>query len=216
MDVREQRIVADADGLRPVLVAERAVSADTQHLGIGCLKVADALVEGRHADASAGRPVERIEQDHHVLAAELREADLLEADRPQGEVGCGVADVEDLVLAVAHSVNPPFANLRGARSFMLTRGRGTRAGGLRVAAHARLRRLSSGAASRPRWAAAVTTRPVSHRRANRSANLASRSAWWSMITRHPVASITRISWSIARSIASRPTSRSRYETGPDT
>src|SRR5262249_45166460 len=214
VDVREQRVMADADRPSPVVVAEGAVRADTQHLGIGRLKVADALVEGGHAGASARRPVERIEEDHHVLAVELREADLLEADRPEREVGRGVADVEDLVLA--QPVNPPFADLRGARSSILTRATGTRAGGLRAAAHARLRRLSSGAASRPRCAAAVTTRPVSQRRAKRSTKPASRRAWWSMMTRHPVASITRTSWSIARSIASRPTSRSRYDTGPET
>src|SRR5690242_10906864 len=151
MDVGEQRIVADADRLGPVVVAEWAISADTQHLGIDCLKVADALVEGRHARASTRRPVERIEQDDDVLTAEFGEPDLLEPDRPQGEVRRDVADVQDFGLI--QSVNPPFANLRGARSFILARDprvAATRAGGLRTAAHARFRRLSSGVTSTPR------------------------------------------------------------------
>src|SRR6267143_4114707 len=157
VDVREQRVVADADRLGPVVVAERAVGADTQHLGVRRLKVAEALVEGGHARASARRPVERVEENDHGLSAELLEADLLEPDRPEREVGRGVADVERRV--VAHSLNPPFANLRGARSFIVSRrGSPARAGGFRAAAHARLRRLSSGASGRPRYPAAVTTR----------------------------------------------------------
>src|SRR5204862_4201881 len=57
LHVREQRVVADADRLRPVLMAEGAVRADTQHLGIRRLQVAHALVEGGHAGASARCPV---------------------------------------------------------------------------------------------------------------------------------------------------------------
>src|SRR5256885_5906319 len=43
-------------------------------------EVADALVEGGHAGASARRPVERVEQQHHFLPVEVLEADLLEPD----------------------------------------------------------------------------------------------------------------------------------------
>src|SRR5436309_6814991 len=174
VDIREQRIVADTDRLGPVGMTEWAVSADTQHLGIRRLKVADALVEGGHARASARRPVEGIEENDHVLPAKVLEADLFEPDRPEREVGRGVAHVEGL--GVTHSLNPPFANLRGVGFVILARGSPARAGGFRVAAHAMLSRLSSGASARPRKVAAVTTRPVSQSRAKRSANLASRSA----------------------------------------
>src|SRR5262249_30833636 len=105
VNVREQRIVADPDGLRPVVVAKRAVRTDTQHLGIRRLKVANAPVEGGHARASAGRPVERIEEDDHVLAAELSQADFPEPDGTEREVWRGIADIEGPV--VAHSPNPP-------------------------------------------------------------------------------------------------------------
>src|SRR3989442_2349896 len=149
-------------------------AANAQVLGIRRLKVADSLVEGRHARASARRPVEGIEENDDVLPAKVLEADLFEPDRPEREVGREVAHVEGL--GVTHSLNPPFANLRGVRSVILARGSPALAGGFRVAAHAMLRRLSSGASARPRKAAAVTTRPVSQSRANRSANLASRSA----------------------------------------
>src|SRR2546426_6015463 len=149
MGVREQRVVADADRLAPVLVAERAVRADTQHLGIGRLKVAHALVEGGHALASARRPVHRVEENDHVLAVEVAEADLLEADRLERKRGRGIADVESLVLA--HSLKPPFANRLGAREIILARGSAVAGtGGFRAAAHARLRRLSSGASDSPR------------------------------------------------------------------
>src|SRR5256886_14522461 len=49
LPVGQERIAADAHRLRPVLMAERAVRADTPHLGIGRLQVSDALVGGRLA-----------------------------------------------------------------------------------------------------------------------------------------------------------------------
>jgi drug/metabolite transporter (DMT)-like permease len=76
MHVGEQRVVLDADRLGPVLVAEGAVRGDTQHLGIGRLEVAYALVEGGHALASAGRPVQRIEEQDDALAPVVVQADL--------------------------------------------------------------------------------------------------------------------------------------------
>src|SRR5262245_51645256 len=62
VDVREQRVVRDTDRLGPILVAEGAVRADTQHLGIGRLEIPHTLVEGGHARRSARRPVEWAEQ----------------------------------------------------------------------------------------------------------------------------------------------------------
>src|SRR5438132_13752972 len=148
--VGEERIAAEADRLRPVLVAEGAVRADTQHLGIGRLEVADALVEGGHAGASARRPVERVEQQHHFLPVEVLEADLLEADGLQREVGRRVADVEGLALGGGALLScPPFAILRVAGA-LIARRSPTFAGALRAAAHACGRRLSSGASARPR------------------------------------------------------------------
>src|SRR5262249_15379065 len=106
-------------------MAKRAVRADTQHLGIRRLKVANAPVEGGHARASAGRPVERIEEDDHVLAAELSQADFPEPDGAEREVRRGIADIEGSV--VAHSPNPPSAKFRATRSLILTRTSAARA-----------------------------------------------------------------------------------------
>src|SRR5205823_9490279 len=195
--------------------AEGAVRADTQHLGIGRLEVADALVEGGHAGASARRPVERVEQQHHFLPVEVLEADLLEPDGLQREVGRRVADIEGLALGGGtHLSCPPFKILRVA-GVMIARRSPTFAGALRAAAHACGRRLSSGASARPRYPAAVTTAPVSQTRRKRSVKRVSRSAWWSMITRQPVTPTILSRLSMPRSITAVPTSRSMYEGGPD-
>src|SRR5262245_259620 len=209
MEVGEQRIAADSDRLRPVLVAEGTVGADTQHLGIGRLEVAHAPIEGGHAGASARGPVERVEQQDHVLPAEGAQADLLEPDRLQGEVRRGIARTKRAALADGtHSTRPPLADVRGPRGIIAC-GIPARVAGFRSDAHRWCRRLSRGVSAAPTNPAAVTTRPVSHSRAKRSWKRRSRMAWWSMMTRQPVASRTRRRWSMARSMAAAPTSRSR-------
>src|SRR6185503_11797790 len=111
--VGQQRIVRDTHGFGPVLVAEGTIGTDTQHLGIRRLEVAHALIEGRHALGSAGGPVQRIEQEHDVLAAEVPETHVLEPDALEREIGRGVAYRQ---LRVAHRPSPPFALRNGRRS----------------------------------------------------------------------------------------------------
>src|SRR5262249_12320752 len=215
--VREQRIVADAHRLGPVVVAEGAVRGDTQHLGIGLVEVADALIEGRHALASAGRPIERIEQDDDVLVTIVTQAHVLHADGLQRERRGLVTDVERFL--VGHGAVPLLATLRVARVMIApstgAAGRRTGAGGLRASLQSTRRRASSGAVSTPRCEAAVTTRPVLHSDSKRVMKPGSRSAWWSMMTRQPVASSTRCRCSIPRCTAPAGNSRSIYDGGPD-
>src|SRR5262245_65933088 len=106
MDVREQWVTRDADRFGPVLVAERAVRADTQHLGIRRLEVRRAPVEGGHAGGSARSPVERIEEDYDRLAAKISQAHFLEPDGLQREVRGWIPDTNRL--DVAHGVVPSF------------------------------------------------------------------------------------------------------------
>src|SRR5215467_8208813 len=163
----------DTHRLRPVLVAEGAIRTDTQDLGIRRLEVLDALVEGGHALRSARGPVEGVEQEHHVLALIVLQADLLEPDGLHGERGRSVPDLQSLL--VAHSGAPPFARRMSRLASIISEPRrpfnraGMLAAGFRLRAH-RLRRLDSSAvSSSPRKAAAVTTRPVSQRDRKRSA-----------------------------------------------
>ncbi len=75
----------------------RMISGKQAQRGEALWKALEGQARVERADG-ARRPVQRVEEDHHVLATELREADLLETDRPEREVGRGVADVEDFVV----------------------------------------------------------------------------------------------------------------------
>src|SRR5574342_238858 len=57
LHVRKKRVIRDADRFGPVLMAEGAVGADTQDLGIRRLEVFHTLIEGGHALGSARSPV---------------------------------------------------------------------------------------------------------------------------------------------------------------
>src|SRR5207245_4884340 len=135
----------------PVLVAERAIRADAQHLGTGGLEVASAPVEGRHARASPRRPVERVEEDHDVSTAVVPELHLREPDRLEGEVRRGVSDAQGLGRGGrAHGPVPPRAYLTGGFRATIARPVAViRAGGLRWPAHRMWRRPSRPATGVP-------------------------------------------------------------------
>src|SRR2546425_8891357 len=171
-------------------------------------------VEGGHAGASARCPVERIKEQDDVLTFVVVEADLLQPDRFQREIGRGVADVERLRFC-HHSRYPPLAVFLFLSHCGLIGTAPTFAAGRRARLQSSRRRVSSTVVPWPMKPAAVTTRPVSKSRAKRSAHRESRSAWWSMMTRQPVASISPARLAMPRSMTPAPTSCSTYDGGPD-
>src|SRR5262245_1632089 len=187
--VGQQWVVRDPDRLGPVLVAERAIRADAQDLGIGRLEVAGALIEGGHARASSRRPVERIEQQDHVPSAILAQADVAEADGVEREVGSGISDPQRR--GGTHSVVPSFRRANALRLLMIAEGPsafnpraqrgagriGIRAGGLRRFPQRCRRADSRGVSTSPRKPAAVTTWPLSQSCRKRSRYRSSRTAW---------------------------------------
>ncbi len=75
-DVAKAALVAW--GLNPSEVAELAVNGDAQHFSVLAGEIGVAIAEGSDFSRADEGEVEGIEEQHHILAAVLGEADLLE------------------------------------------------------------------------------------------------------------------------------------------